>query len=731
MKKKFGIKKRYIILVSIGLLLFLFLFFLSDIIRWYLVKNSVELIGRKVDLQELHINYFKCTVRAENFAMYETNQKDKFVNFSELFVNFDPWNLLHNEIAFSEIRLVRPQVSIIYADSVFNFNDLITSSDTTEIEDTVAEEKTDTLKFLVKNLSISEGYISYEDKSSNMNTELKSLSVKVPEISWNSKQSKMGVEFILGTDGEVAVDGMINQAAGKYSVSLKTDNIDITPFAGYAQPFIDANISSGKLYTDLKVDVELKDITNIIVKGEAGLKNLVVNETDNKPFCSLKDLYVRIDSLDIGRSNFCIGKVALEELNIVAVLEKGTTNVQRILAPLLNDTTKTADTIADSSVTHYSIDSLVIRDGAIDFSDLTLNRPFKFNIKNLDIDMHGFHDLATNVPVDFSMNLNGPGTFKGQGTIDMVNTSNIIFKGSIADLDMVTFSPYSEYYLARPITRGTFNYDCTLKMTPNLLDNLNNLKLAHVEFGKKTKDTTAYKVPVILALYIIKDREGMIGIDLPVSGKPSDPSFRLRKIIWKTLEEFLLKAVTAPFNALGKLFGANPESIKQIPFEYLQDSLTADQKSKLDKIAEIITKKPELNFTFVQTTDPEKEKSMIAIQDVKYQFVSKTALTGSDTTQLRSAASKLDDSDPAFLTFLGIEGNDEQGNLASRCIQIAGAEHVDQKFDNLLLKRENLIKDYFAGKSIPPGSVAFKKADSRNLPEEMKTPKAFIELNIK
>jgi len=730
MKRKFKIKKRYIILGSIALLIFLLLFFLSSIVKWYVVKNSEDLIGRKVDIAGLHINYLKWAVKIEDFTMYEVNKKDTFANFHELYVNFDPWNLLHKEIAFSEIRLDKPRVSIIYADSVFNFNDFLSPGDTAATDTIPEEESSDTLKYLVKNLSIGGGYIRYEDKTMNTKTELKDLGVKVPEISWNSKQSDVGVEFLLGEGGEVAVDGSLNQAAGKYAVSLKTNNIDITPFAGYARPFLDANITSGQLYTDLKVDGELENILNIMVTGEAGIKNLAITELDNKPFCSFKDIYVRMDSLDIGRSNFCIGKVVLDEPNIVAVLEKGNTNIQRILAPILNDTAASADTTADSIETHYSIDSLVIRGGNIDFSDLTLNRPFNFDIKNLNVAVSGFSDQSSDIPLDFSMNLNGPATFKGKGNLDMVNTSNIVFNGTIAKLDLVSFSPYSEYYLARPITKGTFNYDVKLKMTPNLLDNLNNLKLAQLEFGKKTKDTSAYKLPVALALYIIKDREGNIKIDLPVTGKPSDPSFKLRKIIWKTLEEFLLKAISEPFEAIGKLFGTNPESIKQIPFDYLQDSLNGNQRDKLDKIADIITKKSELSYTFVQTTDPEKEKGMIAVQEAKQLFVSKSVQPGTDPASIKISASKVPDADPAFLLFVGVEGEDH-GNLVSRCMQLVGSEKVEGTFTLLIQKRQDLIKSYLGTKELPQGSVAFKITDFRNMPEEMKSPKAIIELNVK
>ncbi|HNW70476.1 MAG TPA: DUF748 domain-containing protein [Bacteroidales bacterium] len=730
MKKKFRIKKRHIILLSIFLVIFLLLFFLSSIVRWYLVKNSEELIGRKIELSGLHINYLKVSVRAENFLMYEKNKADTFVSFKELYINFDPWHLFKNEYAFSEIRLDKPYVSLIYADTLFNFNDLI-KSDTTKQE--TEEDNGDTVKFLVKNISINQGYIRYEDKSSGSITEIKDLGVHVPEISWNSRQSELGVDFTLGKDGKVSVGGEINQAAGKFSATLKTENIDIEPYSGYAKPFLNARLIAGKLYTDLKVAGEMKNPAGMRIFGSAGLKDFLVKDGDNKQICAVKDLFVQLDSLDLGASNFRIKKVLLDQPDITAILERGTTNIQRLIAPLsAKDTTAAVqDTIADTTVVHYSIDSVVIKGGNVNFSDLTLNRPFHYNISNLDLGVTGFSDLSTKIPVSFSMLLNKSGSFKGDAIIDMVEMSNVVFKGSIENLDMISLSPYSEYYLARSITKGKFNYKCDLFMNPTKLDNLNNLKIANLEFSKKTKDTTAYKLPMALALYILKDRQGMIKFELPVKGNPSNPTFKLRKIIWKTLEEFLLKAISEPFKAIGNMFGVDGESIKQIPFEIMQDSLNTDQKNKLDKIYEVITNKPELTFNFTQTSDKEKEKGIMAVQKAKYMFVAKTATAGADTNEIKNKAAAIADFDPAFLAFVGVEAENAKGTLVNRCTQLAGEDYIERTFNRLLQKRENAVNRYLVSKGMAPGTVVFKTIDFQNLPEDLKTPKFIIDLTLK
>lgn len=730
MKLKLKLKKRYIVLFSLFLLIFLLLFFLSSIVRWYVVRNSESLIGRKIDLAELHINYFRCSVEANKFIMYEQNKKDTFVSFDRLYINFDPWQMFSSTYAFSEISLENPAVNIVYNDSTFNFDDLLTSTDSVET-DTIEETSTDTTKYLVKNISISGGYIRYVDNTTDNITELKELGIKVPEISWNSSRADMGIDFILGKDGKVALGGFVNQTEGIYAITLKTENIDIAPYMAYAKPYMAISDMQGRLNTNLELRGNINDPMQLSITGNAGLKKLILKDINNTPFCMISGIQVALDTLDIGKSVYNIRSISLDSPELVAVLEKNGTNFDRILAPYFADTLDTDTAPGDTTVIHYAIDSLIISNGTLAFSDQTLNRLFRLDISRLNYTLTAFSDSAAQIPMTFSMDINKTGKFNGKALIDIVNTDNIIFEGALTNLELLNFSPYSEYFIARPITKGRFSYDCKLRMTAKSLDNKNNIKISNLTLGKKTKDTTAYKVPVGLALYVLKDRQGNIIIDLPVSGDPSNPSFKLRKIIWNTLEEFLIKAATEPFNAIGKLFGTSPETIKQLKFDLLQDSLLSEQTTKLDKISEIISKKEELTFTFIQTTHPEKEKQLLAIQEAKRLFAAKTLPAGTAEADIISYSKQLKDNEVPFLNFLGISESGIKDSLDIVCFSKTGTEKTEKLFDELLVRREKQIRNYLASKNLPQGSVAFKTVDFRNIPEEMKEPKFVIEVGLK
>ncbi|MGV8092320.1 MAG: AsmA family protein [Mangrovibacterium sp.] len=210
---KVRLKKKYIILLIVLVIIVLVFILLPGIARSYLVQHGEELTGRKINLEKLKVNYFQVSVTARNFDMYEQNKEDIFVHFDELYINFNPWRLLQQEYKFSEIRLAKPSVSLLYSGSGFNFSDFMTSSDTTEV-DAGSDEP---VRYVVQNLNISDGYIRYEDETVQSVSELKSLSLKIPEIAWDNSNSELGADFILGENGKVLVGGNIDQAAGRYT----------------------------------------------------------------------------------------------------------------------------------------------------------------------------------------------------------------------------------------------------------------------------------------------------------------------------------------------------------------------------------------------------------------------------------------------------------------------------------------------------------------------------------
>ena len=70
---------------------------------------------------------------------------------------------------------------------------------------------------------------------------------------------------------------------------------------------------------------------------------------------------------------------------------------------------------------------------------------------------------------------------------------------------------------------------------------------------------TATKLPVKLALALLKNRQGDIDLDLPVTGDLDDPEFSIGGVVVKMFVNLIVGIVSSPFQVLGALVGGGEE----------------------------------------------------------------------------------------------------------------------------------------------------------------------------
>jgi hypothetical protein len=133
----------------------------------------------------------------------------------------------------------------------------------------------------------------------------------------------------------------------------------------------------------------------------------------------------------------------------------------------------------------------------------------------------------------------------------------------------------------------------------------------NLEFGEKTESKDAAPIPIKLAVALLKDRRGVIDVNLPVSGTLDDPKFRLGPIIWKAVLGLLTKVVTAPFAALGALFGGGDE-LAFVNFAPGSADLSAAEAEKLGKLAKALAERPQLRLDVPLTVMPPQDGAALA-----------------------------------------------------------------------------------------------------------------------
>ena len=161
------------------------------------------------------------------------------------------------------------------------------------------------------------------------------------------------------------------------------------------------------------------------------------------------------------------------------------------------------------------------------------------------------------------------------------------------NMDLTIFNPYSGKFAGYNITKGKLTTELHYKINGRKLDAQHHIVIDQLEFGAKTASKDAVSLPVKLAVALLKDRHGVIDLNLPVAGSFDDPHFRLGPLIWKVLINLLTKAVTAPFALLGSLLGAGPD-IQYVDFAPGSAVLDAQGVKKLQEVGNALIQRPQL-----------------------------------------------------------------------------------------------------------------------------------------
>jgi hypothetical protein len=166
---------------------------------------------------------------------------------------------------------------------------------------------------------------------------------------------------------------------------------------------------------------------------------------------------------------------------------------------------------------------------------------------------------------------------------------------SFKDVDLTIINPYSGHFVGYKINKGKLSVDVTYKVDNRKLDAKQHFVVDQLELGDRVDSPDAIHAPFKLAVALLKDRNGVIDLDLPMNGSLDDPKFRIGPIIWKAFVNIIVKAATAPFALLGRVFGGG-EHVNEIEFGAGSAELSPPAKEQLASIAKALQARPVLKL---------------------------------------------------------------------------------------------------------------------------------------
>lgn len=729
------IKKRHLIPALVLLLLSALLFFLSDIVRQLAEHKAPELLGRKVSIGALHINYAKVALRIKDFVLYEADQKTPFVAFDELYIDVEPWALLKKEYALDALRLINPEVEICQNGTRFNFDDLIPPSDSTTVDSLEQQQAKDSsmIRLNLRNIHIEGGKIVYEDQQRGSRIEINDFGLDVPLFSWDNRRSDIGLEFGLGAEGLVDINLAMDNLAREYKLHLKTSSIDLSVAQAYLQDLMHFGKLEGKLFTDINLHGSLEHMAEMSLDGSVWLDSFLLTDPDQQKVMAIQKIQTGIKQIDLGKQDFHITSLIITKPQIWAGLDDEGINLLKLFITPEKDSLSVSAAASTDEMLTYRLDSFRLLDAEIQFTDYTLDRPFQFLLSDFALSVYDVHPKASEMPVYFSLNTNNDGKIDGELTLNMTQPQNLDLEMKIERLGLMNLSPYSETYVARPILKGWLNYAIQLQLNEGKLNNQNKVLIENLEMGDKLEAPQAMNVPIKLGLYLLKDNKGNINIELPIEGDINNPQFSYSKVLWNTFSALMVKVAATPFNTMANILGIDQQDVSELAFQYSQNTLIDKQMEQLDKIALLIQKKPDLMFRIVQHTDRDKELEQLALNRARQVYVQ----AASDSLARIQADSipgqSLQLSDSAFMAFVRhrVPEVDSIG-LPAASVRLCDASDLSARLDSVLQLRNTQVRSYLLGiEGLNEQRFEVQTADLINLPQELRHPHFRVDVFVR
>ena len=164
------------------------------------------------------------------------------------------------------------------------------------------------------------------------------------------------------------------------------------------------------------------------------------------------------------------------------------------------------------------------------------------------------------------------------------------------NIELVPMSAYTATFAGRKIASGKVSLDSQYKIENSKLLGDNKMVLDKFTLGERVESPTAVNLPLDLAIALLTDSSGKIDLALPVAGDIDNPEFSYGHVVWQAIRTVLTRVVTAPFRALGALFGSGSETLGDIVFDPGSSRLLPTEQEKLRRVAEGLQKRQQLKL---------------------------------------------------------------------------------------------------------------------------------------
>ncbi|MBY0271254.1 MAG: DUF748 domain-containing protein [Burkholderiales bacterium] len=401
--------------------------------------------------------------------------------------------------------------------------------------------------------------------------------------------------------GSVQVKGALDLLRESTDARLEVLDLALAPLNTLLRRDTTLALTSGKAGVAGRVTINSKNKPLAVqYRGSAGITDLDLKiENSTERLLSWQKLQVADIDLDTGKNQLSVGQVSLAKPYSKLVINKDrSTNFGAIMRPRPAAAAPSATTDQAAAPMAVTVERVSVERGELDFADLSLVLPFATNIKSLGGSASGLSSAPeSRASLKFEGRVEDSGLARAEGTIQPFAPKKFTdIAVEFRNVALSPLSPYTATFAGRKIASGRLSLDLQYKINNSQLAGENKVLLEQFTLGERVESPTAVNLPLDLAIALLTDSDGKIDLAVPVSGNVDNPEFSYGGVIWQAIRTVITRIVTAPFRALGSLFGANSETLGDIVFDPGSARILPTEYEKIRRVAEGLQKRAQLRL---------------------------------------------------------------------------------------------------------------------------------------
>lgn len=486
-----------------------------------------------------------------------------------------------------------------------------------------------------------QGYaVHYQDRQTDPTADftIHGINLNIKDLtSRKDERATADLAFDWADQGTVAVQGEAGLFPLQADMAVTAKALDIRPLQPYVNDLAQLVVTNGSFDTkgELKITPGPQEGMDIQYTGQAAVNDFKSVDARNADgFSNWKSLY--ISGLEIGTEplRVYVNEVSMSDFfKRLIINADGTSNLALILAARQAVNQKDAQAAQPESMDRkpsetqvpaqkqparqapeaaagpdIKIKTVILQGGRVEFTDRFVKPNIQLRMSQVGGRVSGLDAIKTN-KADVLLK----GMVRGNVPMEIKGQINPLIEKPFANItigldavDLSPFTPYSGKYLGYTLQKGQLSLNLSYKIEENKLVADNKVLLSQLTLGDTVDSPDATKLPVKLALALLKDRQGNIDIDLPVSGELDDPEFSIGGIVLKMFVNLIVDIVSSPFKALGALFGGG-EELAYLEFDAGRSVITPERAGNLDTLAKIMYERPGLNLEIQGQVKPDDD----------------------------------------------------------------------------------------------------------------------------